>query len=73
MDEAAPKAFKRRRTNLAISWINHRREYEMVPQSWIVECLKLSGIAKNVQADNNNVNNNDADDKGNDKDYQNKN
>ena len=40
---------KRRHTNLAIAWIDYKKAYDMVPHSWISECLEMFGIASNVQ------------------------
>ena len=39
---------KARKKNLAMAWIDYKKAYDMVPHSWIVECLKLFGIAQNV-------------------------
>ena len=41
---------KRRRTNLAMAWVDYRKAYDMVPHSWIVECIEIFGIAENVKA-----------------------
>ena len=30
-------------------WINYKKTYDMVPYSWISECLKMFSVAKNVQ------------------------
>ena len=27
--------------NLAMAWIDHKKAYDMVPQSWIINCLKM--------------------------------
>ena len=40
---------KKRHTNLAMAWIDYKKAYEMVPHSWISECLEMSGIANNIQ------------------------
>ena len=32
---------KTRRKNLAMAWIDYKRAYDMVPQSWIINCLKM--------------------------------
>ena len=32
---------KTRRKNLAMAWIYNKKAYDMVPQSWIIKCLKL--------------------------------
>ena len=41
---------KKRHTNLAMAWVDYRKAYDMVPQSWIVECMEIFGIAENVKA-----------------------
>ena len=32
-----------------MAWIDYRRAYDMVPHSWIGECLEMFGIAVNVR------------------------
>ena len=39
---------KRRRTNLAMAWIDYRKAYDMVPHSWILEALQLMSITPNI-------------------------
>ena len=38
---------KTRRKNLAIAWIDYKKAY-MVPQSWIINCLKMYNISDEV-------------------------
>ena len=33
---------KTRRKNLAMFWIDYKKAYDMVPHSWIINCLKIS-------------------------------
>ena len=40
---------KRRQIDLALTWIDHKRAYDMVPHSWISECFQMFGIPNNVQ------------------------
>ena len=40
----------KRRTNLAITWIDCRKAYDSVPHSWILECLDMLGSADNVRS-----------------------
>ena len=40
----------KRRTNLAITWIDCRKAYDSVPHSWILECLDMLGSAHNVRS-----------------------
>ena len=32
-----------------MAWIDYHKAYEMVPHSWIVECLEMFGIATNLK------------------------
>ena len=34
-----------RRKNLAIAWTDFRKAYDMVPQNWIIDSLKLNKIS----------------------------
>ena len=36
---------KNRRKNLAMAWIDYKNAYDMVPQSWIINCLKMYKIS----------------------------
>ena len=35
---------KMRRKNLAMAWIDYKKTYDMIPQSWILHCLKMYKI-----------------------------
>ena len=35
---------KRRQKNLAMAWVDYKKAYDMVPHSWIVECLQLAQV-----------------------------
>ena len=39
---------KTRRKNLAMVWIDYKKAYDMVPQSWILHCLKMYKISHEV-------------------------
>ena len=39
---------KTRRKNLAMAWIDYKKAYDMVPQSWIINCLKMYKISREV-------------------------
>ena len=39
---------KTRRENLAMAWIDYKKAYDMVPQSWIIHCLKVHKISHEV-------------------------
>ena len=36
---------KNRRKNLAMAWIGYKKAYDMVPQSWIINCLEMYKIS----------------------------
>ena len=39
---------KTRRKNLAMAWIDYKKAYDMLPQSWILNCLKMYKISHEV-------------------------
>ena len=39
---------KTRRKNLAMVWIDHKKSYDIVPQSWMINCLKMYKISHGV-------------------------
>ena len=39
---------KTRRKNLARAWIHNKRAYDIVPQSWILRCLKMYKISDQI-------------------------
>ena len=39
---------KTRRKNLAMAWIDYKKEYHIVSQSWIINCLKMYKISDEV-------------------------
>ena len=39
---------KRKHKNLAMAWVDYKKAYDMVPLSWIIECLKLTHVAENI-------------------------
>ena len=43
------KEVKFRKRNLAMGWIDYRKAYDMLPHSWIIECLVILGINGKVQ------------------------
>ena len=34
--------------NLAMAWIDYKKAYDMVPDSWIINCLKMNKISHEV-------------------------
>ena len=49
IDRAIIKEVKSRNKNLAMVWIDYKKTYDMVPYSWIIECLHLCGVAENIK------------------------
>ena len=41
IDKMILKDCKSRQKNLAMVWVDYRKAYDMVPYSWILECLHL--------------------------------
>ena len=33
--------------NLAMGWIDYQNAYDLLPHSWIIETMKLTGMASN--------------------------
>ena len=50
IDRAVIKEVKSRNKNLAMAWIDYKKAYDMVSQSWIIECLDLFGVAENIKS-----------------------
>ena len=48
IDKTILKNCKKRLTNLNMAWIDFRKAYDMVPHSWILDSLKMFGIAENL-------------------------
>ena len=38
-----------RKNTLAIAWINYKKAYDMVPHSWIAECLAMAGVSEQIK------------------------
>ena len=47
-DKIALGDCRRRHTNLIMVWVDYKNVFDMVPHSWISECLEVIGIANNV-------------------------
>ena len=41
IDRAVIKEFKFRNKDIAMAWIDYKKAYDMVPHSWIIQCLDL--------------------------------
>ena len=50
IDRAVIKEVKSRNKSLAMVWIDYKKAYDMVPHLWIIECLDLFGLAKNIKS-----------------------
>ena len=50
IDRAVIKEVKSRNKNLAMSWIDYKKAYDMVPHLRIIECLDLFGVAENIKS-----------------------
>ena len=49
IDQMILRDCKRRQRNLAMAWLDNRKAYDIVPHSWILECMEMFGIAENVR------------------------
>ena len=49
IDRAVIREVKSRKKNLAMAWIDYKKAYDMMPHSWIKECLDLFGVAENIK------------------------
>ena len=49
IDKTVLKDFKKRYTNLSMAWIDYRKAYDLVPHSWVNECMEMFGIAENLR------------------------
>ena len=45
IDQQLLNESKNRRKNLTMVWIDNKKPYDMVPQSWIINCLKMYKIS----------------------------
>ena len=50
LDRTVIKEVKSRNKNLAMTWIDFKKAYDIVSQSWIIECLDLFGVADNIES-----------------------
>ena len=48
-DGAVIREVMSRKNNLAMTWIDHKKTYDMVRHSWIKECLDLLGVSENIK------------------------
>ena len=48
IDEHIQNESKTRRKNLAMVWIDYKKAYDMIAQSWILHCLKMYKISHEI-------------------------
>ena len=49
IDKLVLKDCRKRHTNLSMAWIDYRKVYDLVPHSWVNECMEMFGIAENLR------------------------
>ena len=49
IDKTVLKDCRKRHTNLSMAWIDYRKAYDLVPHSWVIECMEMFGIAENLR------------------------
>ena len=50
IDKTILKDCRKRRTNLAMMWIDYRKAHEFIPPSWILVCIDMLDIADNIRS-----------------------
>ena len=48
IDQHILKEIKTRRKNVVMTWTDHKNAYDIVSQSWIIDCLKMHEVADEV-------------------------
>ena len=49
IDKMILQEVRMRKKNLAVAWIDYKKAYDMVPHSWIVECVGMVGISEQIK------------------------
>ena len=49
IDKMILREVKMRKKNLSMAWIDYKKAYDMVPHSWILECLEALGIDETIR------------------------
>jgi len=49
IDQMIPKEAKQRARNISMAWIDYKKAYDMIPHSWITECLEMFGVNENIR------------------------
>ena len=50
IDRGVIKEVKSRNKNFSMAWIDYKKAYDMIPHSWIIECLDLFEVAENIKS-----------------------
>ena len=48
IDKLIIRNCKRRKTGLAMAWVDYRKPFDMVPHSWILHCMTIFGVEQNL-------------------------
>ena len=48
IDRMILKNCRRRKTGLGMVWLDYKKAYDLIPHSWIIECMNMFGVAENV-------------------------
>ena len=46
IEKAVLQYSKKRRTNLAMAWLDHKKAYDSVPHFWMMEALEMVGVTE---------------------------
>ena len=49
IDKTILRKVRMRKKNLGVTWIDYKKAYDMVPHSWIVECLDIVGVGEQIK------------------------
>ena len=49
IDKVILQDCKKGHKNLTIAWVDYRKAYDLVPQSWMLECLDLRQISEKIK------------------------
>ena len=49
IDKMILREVRMRKKTLAIAWIDYKKAYDMVPHSWIAECLDMAGVSEQIK------------------------
>lgn len=49
-DKMILENIKRRESNLNVSWIDFKEAFDPLPYDWIIKCLDIIGVNKNMRS-----------------------